>query len=61
MSKENAARRNWALQKIRKAQHIDPEIKLTIEIILDLLSAQSGYNVAWPSAAPPDFVRLQIL
>jgi hypothetical protein len=51
MSKENAARRNRALRKIRKAQHVDPEIKLAIEVILDLLSGQSGYNVAWPSAA----------
>ena len=32
MSKENAARRNRALLKIRKAQHVNPEIKLAIEV-----------------------------
>ena len=51
MSKENAARRNRALLKIRKAQHVNPEIKLAIEVILDLLNSKSDYNVAWPSAA----------
>lgn len=51
MSKKNAVRRNRALRKIRKAQHVDPEIKLAVEVILDLLSGQSDYNVAWPSAA----------
>ncbi len=51
MSRENAARRNNASRKIRKAKHIDPEIKLAIETILDLLNSQSAYNVAWPSAA----------
>ena len=47
----NAARRNQALRKIRKARHVDPEIKLAIEVILDLLNSKSDYNVAWPSAA----------
>ncbi len=51
MSRENSARRNNALRKIRKAKSIDPEIKLAIETILDLLNRQSAYNVAWPSAA----------
>jgi len=51
MSRENAARRINASRKIRKAKHIDPEIKLAIDTILDLLSNQSAYNVAWPSAA----------
>jgi hypothetical protein len=51
MSKDNAARRNRALRKIRKAEHIDPEIKIAVEVVLDLLSPQSGYNVARPSAA----------
>ena len=51
MSRENSARRNNALRKIRKAKCIDPEIKLAIETILDLLNRQSAYNVVWPSAA----------
>ena len=51
MSKQNAARRNRALRKIRKAKHVDLEIKSAIEVILDLLNPDSGYNVAWPSAA----------
>jgi len=46
----NAARRNQALRKIRKARHVDPEIKLAIEVILDLLNSKSDFNVAWPSA-----------
>jgi len=50
MSKKNAVRRNRALLKIRKAQHVDPEIKLAIEVILDLMNSKSDYNVAWPSA-----------
>jgi len=50
MSKQNAARRNRALRKIRKAKHVDLEIKAAIEVILDLLNPDSGYNVAWPSA-----------
>lgn len=51
MSKAAAARRNRALRKIRACEQIDPEIKLAIEVILDLLSPKSGYRVAWPSAA----------
>ncbi len=51
MSQANAARRNRALRKIRAALHVDPEIKLAIEVILDLLSHKSGYCIAWPSAA----------
>mgnify|MGYP003639711437 CR=1 FL=1 len=51
MSKQNAARRNRALRKIRKSKHVDLEIKSAIEVILDLLNGQSDYNVAWPSAA----------
>jgi hypothetical protein len=47
----NAARRTRALRKVRAAQHIDPEIKLAIQVILDLLSHKSGYCIAWPSAA----------
>lgn len=50
-SRDNAARRNRAARKIRAARHIDPEIKLAIEVILDLLSQKSGYCIAWPSAA----------
>ena len=51
MSRTNAARRNRALRKIRASRHLPPEIKLTIETILDLLSSKSGYCLAWPSAA----------
>lgn len=51
MSRENASRRNRALRKIRRAKHVDAEIKAAIEVILDLLNAKSGYEVAWPSAA----------
>ena len=51
MSQTNGARRNRALRKIRAAQHIDPEIKLAIQVVLDLLNHKSGYCVAWPSAA----------
>jgi hypothetical protein len=51
MSRQNASRRNRALRKIRAAQNLDPEIKLAIQVILDLLSHKSEYNVAWPSAA----------
>jgi hypothetical protein len=51
MSRTNAARRNRALRKIRASRHLPPEIKLTIEAILDLLSSKSGYCLAWPSAA----------
>ena len=50
-SQKNAARRNNALRKLRKSVHIDPEIKLAIEVIIDLLSPKSDYNAAWPSAA----------
>jgi hypothetical protein len=49
--RDNAARRNRSLRKIRAAQHVDPEIKLAIQAVLDLLNPKSGYNVAWPSAA----------
>ncbi len=51
MTRQNAARRNRALRKIRASRHLPPEIKLTIETILDLLSSKSGYCLAWPSAA----------
>lgn len=51
MTCENAARRNRALRKIRASRHLPPEIKLTIETILDLLSSKSDYCLAWPSAA----------
>ena len=51
MSRTNAARRNRALYKIRASHHLPPEIKLTIETILDLLSSKTGYCLAWPSAA----------
>jgi hypothetical protein len=50
MSRTNAARRNRALRKIRASRYLPPEIKLTIEAILDLLSPKTGYNLAWPSA-----------
>jgi hypothetical protein len=50
-ARKNAARRNNALRKLRKSVHIDPEIKLAIEVIIDLLSPKSDYNAAWPSAA----------
>lgn len=51
MSRQNAARRNRALRKIRSSRHVPPEIKLTIEAILDLLNRNTGYSLAWPSAA----------
>lgn len=51
MSRENAARRNWALRKVRASRHLPLEIKATIEAILDLLGSKTAYNLAWPSAA----------
>jgi len=51
MSRENAARRNWALRKIRASRQLPLEIKATIEAILDLLGSKTAYNLAWPSAA----------
>lgn len=51
MTKTAAARRNRALRKLRACEQIDPEIKLAIEVILDLLNPKSGYRVAWPSNA----------
>ncbi|MFO7907990.1 MAG: hypothetical protein R6U98_35440 [Pirellulaceae bacterium] len=51
MSRPGAARRNRALRKIRASHSLPPEIKLTTEALLDLLSAQSDYQLAWPSAA----------
>jgi DNA-binding transcriptional ArsR family regulator len=51
MTRINAARRNRALRKIRASRHLPPEIKLTVETILDLLSSKSDYCLAWPSAA----------
>jgi hypothetical protein len=51
MSRENAARRNRALRKIRASNHLPLEIKATIEAILDYLGPKTAYNLAWPSAA----------
>ena len=51
MSRQNATRRNRALRKIRTSSHLPPEIKLTLETMLDRLSSKSDYNLAWPSAA----------
>ncbi len=51
MTRYNATRRNRALRKIRDTRQLPPEIKLTIEVIFDLLSAKSDYCLAWPSAA----------
>lgn len=50
MSRENAARRNRALQKVRKSKHLTPEIKEAIQVVIDLLNSKSDYVVAWPSA-----------
>lgn len=51
MSHIDARRRNRALRKIRACRQLPPEIKQTLEAVLDLLNAQSGYRLAWPSAA----------
>lgn len=51
MSRDQTSRRNRALRKIRACRQFPPEIKLTLEAILDFLNAQSGYCLAWPSAA----------
>jgi len=51
MSRINASRRNRALRKIRACRQLPPEITLTLEAILDNLNSQSGYCLAWPSAA----------
>lgn len=51
MSRENAARRNRALRKIRASNHLPSEIKATVQAILDLLASKTAYNLAWPSAA----------
>ena len=51
MSAAGAKRRNNAGRKIRAAKFIDPEIKLAILAVIDLLNPESGYQVAWPSAA----------
>jgi hypothetical protein len=51
MSRANAIRRNRAACKIRASRHLSPEIKLTVEAILDLLNRDTGYSLAWPSAA----------
>jgi hypothetical protein len=51
MSKENAARRNRALRKIRQCRKLPLEIKATIEVILDCLNPRTDYAIAWPSAA----------
>jgi len=50
MSKENAARRNRALRKIRASKHLPLEIKATVQAIVDLLGFKTAYNLAWPSA-----------
>ena len=51
MSQTNGARRNRAIHKVITAQHIAPEIKLAVQVVLGLLNHKSGYCVAWPSAA----------
>jgi hypothetical protein len=51
MSKENAARRNRALRKIRQCRKLPLEIKATIEVILDCLNPRTDYAIAFPSAA----------
>ena len=51
MSKENSARRNRALRKIRASQHLPVEIKATVQAVVDLLGTKTAYNLAWPSVA----------
>ncbi|MBM3204233.1 HTH domain-containing protein [Candidatus Woesearchaeota archaeon] len=51
MSRENAARRNRALRKIRQCRKLPLEVKATIEAILDCLNPKTDYRIAWPSAA----------
>jgi len=51
MSRENAARRNRALRKIRQCRKLPPEIKATLEAILDCFNPRTDYAIAWPSAA----------
>ena len=50
MSRENAARRNRALRKIRQCRKLSLEIKATVEAILDCLNPRTDYVIAWPSA-----------
>ena len=51
MSKENSARRNRALRKVRASRDLPSEIKQTLQALLDLLDPKTAYNIAWPSAA----------
>ena len=51
MSRTGSARPYRPLRKIRASHCLPPEIKLTAQALLDLLSAQSDYQLAWPSAA----------
>lgn len=50
MSRHNATRRNRALCKILGSRFLSSEIKLTLQVLLGLLSSKSDYCVAWPSA-----------
>ena len=50
-SRQGAARRNRALRKIRASKYLPPDIKLAVQAVLDLLCPQTGYDLAWPSAA----------
>ncbi len=46
-----AARRNRCLRKIRLCRRVPLEIKATLEVLIDHLGSQTGYELAWPSAS----------
>jgi hypothetical protein len=51
MSKENGARRNRALRKVRQCPTLPAEVKATIEVLLDHMNKCTGYDAAWASVA----------